>query len=176
MRHGKEMGPYVDTIVLRLTDIITSPAIPNSLTENAAIALGRLGMGSYQELAPHLANFAEQFIDAAEKVDFTEEKATAFEGFTMVVGQNPHAMEKCLAKFFRAIANYKGTRIPNSRTQDILIPLFHQVSPFPLCIGGQYLTNYQTLTGYKSLIPDFNAFMGQFSTDDQRVLRSTYNL
>ncbi|KAI9783346.1 MAG: hypothetical protein M1839_003880 [Geoglossum umbratile] len=159
MRHGKVMGPYVDTIVLRLTDIITSPAVPNSLTENAAIALGRLGMGSYQELAPHLANFAEQFLDAAEKVDFTDEKATAFEGFTMVVVQNPHAMEKCLAKFFRAIANYKGTLVSNSRTRDVLIPLFHQ-----------------TLTGYKSLIPDFNAFMGQFSADDQRVLRSTYNL
>ncbi|KAI9863437.1 MAG: hypothetical protein M1813_003879 [Trichoglossum hirsutum] len=159
MRHGKAMAPFVDTIVQRLTDIITSPNVPTSLTENAAIALGRLGMGSFQELAPHLGNFAEQFLDAAEKVDFTDEKATAFEGFTMVVGQNPHAMEKCLAKFFKAIAGYKGTLVSNSRTRDILIPLFHQI-----------------LTGYKSLIPDFNAFLNQLPADDQRVLRSTYNL
>ena len=102
------MAPYVDKLFPRLLQIIQRPDIPVSVTENAAIALGRLGLGSCDELAPHLDTFAFPFLDALAKVAETDEKDTAFRGFVMVVGRNPEAMESCLAAFFKAIARYKN--------------------------------------------------------------------
>jgi len=101
------MAPYVEKLYNRLVDIIQTPEIPSSVTENAAVALGRIGIGSCDELAPHLESFAYPFLDALQKVAETDEKDTALKGFCMVVGRNPEAMESCLVPFFRAIARYK---------------------------------------------------------------------
>lgn len=101
------MAPYIERLYNRLVTIIQTPDIPGSVTENAAIALGRLGLGSCDELAPHLETFARPFLDALKNVAETEEKDTALRGFAMIVGRNPEAMESCLVPFFRAIAKYK---------------------------------------------------------------------
>lgn len=101
------MAPYVERLYNQLVKILQAPEIPISVTENAAVALGRLGIGSCDELAPHLESFAYPFLDALQKVAETDEKDTALKGFCMVVGRNPEAMESCLVPFFRAIARYK---------------------------------------------------------------------
>lgn len=101
------MGPYVERLYNCLVKIIQTPDIPTSVTENAAVALGRLGLGSCDELAPHLESFAYPFLDALAKVVETDEKDSALRGFCLVVGRNPEAMESCLVPFFRAIAKYK---------------------------------------------------------------------
>jgi transportin-1 len=101
------MLPYVERLYISLLNIIQSSKVPASVTENAAVALGRLGLGSCDELAPHLESFAYPFLDALAKVAETDEKDTALKGFCMVVGRNPEAMESCLIPFFRAIARYK---------------------------------------------------------------------
>lgn len=122
------MEPYVEDLYQRLTSIILSPEVPESVHENAAIALGRLGMGAPQKLAPYLRDFAEAFLDTIEKVDWTEEKDSAFEGFARVVAYNPRAMESCLPKYFEAIARYKivtHTDVPRGHR---LKPLFYDVS------------------------------------------------
>lgn len=104
---GPGMGPYVERLYNCLVKIIQTPDIPTSVTENAAVALGRLGLGSCDELAPHLESFAYPFLDALQKVAETDEKDSALRGFCLVVGRNPEAMESCLVPFFRAIAKYK---------------------------------------------------------------------
>lgn len=104
---GGGMGPYVERLYNCLVKIIQTPDIPTSVTENAAVALGRLGLGSCDELAPHLESFAYPFLDALAKVAETDEKDSALRGFCLVVGRNPEAMESCLVPFFRAIAKYK---------------------------------------------------------------------
>jgi len=101
------MTRYVEQLYVKLIRILQSSKVPSSVTENAAVALGRLGLACCDELAPHLDTFAYPFLDALAKLAETEEKDTALKGFCMVVARNPKAMETCLIPLFRAIARYK---------------------------------------------------------------------
>ncbi|CAZ80855.1 unnamed protein product [Tuber melanosporum] len=150
LKQGSGMAPYVEKLYNRLVKIIQRPEIPSSVTENAAVALGRIGIGSCDELAPHLESFAYPFLDALQKVAETDEKDTALKGFCMVVGRNPEAMESCLVPFFRAIARYK-------HASPELSALFRQ-----------------TLIGYKSFITDFDLFMSAIPAPDREALKSRY--
>ncbi|KAK7526000.1 armadillo-type protein [Phyllosticta citriasiana] len=82
MRQKEGMAPYVEQLLQRLATILFNGKMPMSLNENAAIALGRLGIGNAQALAPHLATFAPYFINAIK-----------------------HAMEQCLLDFFAEMAS-----------------------------------------------------------------------
>lgn len=121
LQQGAGMQPYVSRLYERLLQIIQSSNTSSSLTENAAIALGRLGLNSADELASDLESFAHPFLDALKHVSETDEKDTAFRGFVQVVGRNPQAMESCLAPFFKAIAKYEE---PSPQLRE----LFGQVS------------------------------------------------
>jgi len=101
------MAPYVESLYTRLLAIVQTPDIPSSVTENAAIAIGRLGLGSCDDLAPHLKDFARPFLDSIKNVAETDEKDTALRGFAMIVGRNPEAMEDCLVPLFKCIAKYR---------------------------------------------------------------------
>lgn len=105
MRHKEGMAPYVDRLLNQLAVIMYSNGVPDSLNENAAIALGRLGIGCHQQLAPHLATFARPFLNAIRKVDWTDEKGHAYKGFVQVVLNNPQALEECLLDFFSEMAS-----------------------------------------------------------------------
>lgn len=120
LQQGAGMQPYVARLYTRLLTIIQSPQLSTSLTENAAIALGRLGIACADEFASHLENFAHPFLDALRNVSETDEKDTALRGFAMVVGRNPEAMESCLVPFFKCIAKYEE---PSRELHD----LFQQV-------------------------------------------------
>ncbi|RPB13173.1 ARM repeat-containing protein [Morchella conica CCBAS932] len=152
LQQGPGMGPYVERLYNRLVKIIQTTDIPTSVTENAAVALGRLGLGSCDELAPHLESFAYPFLDALQKVAETDEKDSALRGFCLVVGRNPEAMESCLVPFFRAIARYKGA---SAELNELFL---------------------QTLLGYKRFIADFDAFMSQIPPQDRESLRAKYAL
>ncbi|EWC47143.1 hypothetical protein DRE_03512 [Drechslerella stenobrocha 248] len=107
-RHpGTGMTPYVERLFTRLLAVIQTPDIPSSLTENAAIALGRLGLGCHEELAPHLATFAEPFLHTLAGVHETDEKDTAFRGFALIINNNPQALEECVDLLIESIAKYK---------------------------------------------------------------------
>jgi len=128
MQHGKGMGPYAGELLQRYVEIISNPNVTKGVVENAAIALGRLGLENYEQLAQHLPVFAQDFLNAMDEVEPTEEKATAFKGFTMIVSQNPQAMEKSLLHYFRAIARYEElSRLRNPSKQG-LHEVFQNVS------------------------------------------------
>ena len=95
----------------RCVEIINNPRVPKGVNENAAIALGRLGLDNYDLLAPHLPQFAEEFLISMDEVDPSEEKATAFKGFSLTVAQNPQAIEGVLLHFFVAIARYRDLKL-----------------------------------------------------------------
>lgn len=105
MRHQAGMDPYVEDLLQKLGTILFSQHIPESLNQNAAIALGRLGLGNNQKIAPHLAQFAPNFLAVMQSVDWTDEKLDAFRGFVQTVLENPQALEQCLLAFFSAIAS-----------------------------------------------------------------------
>lgn len=105
MRQGPGMAPYIDRLLSQLAIIMFNENVPESLNENAAIALGRLGIGCHQQLAPHLANFAMPFLKSMAKVGWTDEKGHAYKGFSQVVLDNPQALENVLIDFFIEMAN-----------------------------------------------------------------------
>jgi transportin-1 len=100
MRHKEGMQPYVERLLQRMGSILFDDKVPDSLNENAAIALGRLGLGSAQFLAVHLAQIAPPFLRAIKNVMWTDEKAHALTGFMQIILANPGAMEQSLLQFF----------------------------------------------------------------------------
>jgi hypothetical protein len=124
---GKEMGPCVDKLLQRLVVIITNLEVPDSLNENAAIALGRMGISSSAEIAPHLGSLAGPFLDSMKRISHTDEKTSAYKGFVMIVAQNPQALEKSLVEFFTQIARYKEVLTPIGVAESELRELFSQV-------------------------------------------------
>lgn len=106
MNEKQGMAPFVEKLYHHLMSIISNPEIPGSVNENAAIALGRLGVDCSQALAPHLAEFAKTFLQTIEPVDDTDEKGHAFLGFNRTIEKNPQAMEDCLLDYFKASAAY----------------------------------------------------------------------
>ncbi|KAK1240604.1 hypothetical protein MKX07_004632 [Trichoderma sp. CBMAI-0711] len=156
MQHLKGMQPWVPELLQRLVEIMTNPGVPKGLVENAAIALGRLGLGNAEQLAPALPKFAGEFLTAMQEVDPTEEKATAFKGFTMVVGQNPQALEKVLLEFFVSIARYQDMNLRNPIKQEL-----HEVFQ-------------NVLNVYKQLIPQFDDFVNRLQPQDQQALKTIY--
>ena len=99
-----DLSPYLDRLYQGLLTIISNEEVIDSVNENAALTLGRLGIGGSESLAPRLGEYADIFLKSMSKIDFTREKASAFLGFNQVVMRNPHAMESCLGDYFQAIA------------------------------------------------------------------------
>ncbi|KAH7362901.1 importin subunit beta-2 [Plectosphaerella cucumerina] len=158
MQDTKTIKPFVQELLQRFVEIITNPRVSHSVRENAAIAIGRLGLHSHEQLAPMLPSFAEDFLSSMETVEVSEEKATAFKGFTLVVAQNPQAMESALPQFFVAIARYQDLDLQNPIKQEL-----HDVF-------------LKILNVYRQLIPTFNDFVGQMQPRDQQALREKYSL
>ena len=104
MREKDGMQQYIDRLLQKIATILFTPNVPDSLNENAAIALGRLGLGCSQFLAPHLAQIAPPFIRAIENVMWTDEKGHALTGFMQIVLANPSAMEQSLLQFFNEMS------------------------------------------------------------------------
>jgi HEAT repeat protein len=142
MQYGKDMAPFVPEMLQRFVEIISNPGVPPGVCENAAVALGRLGLDHRELLAPHLAKFSEEFLSAMDEIDPSEEKATAFKGFALVVAQNPQAMEKDLLRFFTAVARYRDLKLQNPIKQELHEAL-QNVSCFsPFSLDEQRQSNH----------------------------------
>ena len=113
------LSPYADKLYQGLLSIITNEEIIDSVNENAAMALGRLGICCPDQLAPQLGEYASPFLKSMSKIDFTREKASAFLGFNQVVMKNPQAMESCLGEFFQSIAAFPSKSLSQEDYRDI---------------------------------------------------------
>ncbi|KAI0167354.1 armadillo-type protein [Pestalotiopsis sp. NC0098] len=152
------LAPFVPDLFRRLVEIIVDPNIPKSVSENAAIALGRLGLGNAGLLAPEVATWAEEFLNAMDEVDPSDEKATAFRGFTAIVEQNPMAMEKSLLHFFTSIARYRDLKLRSDAKH------------------GLHDDFQKIINVYRGLIPQFNDFVNQMQPQDRQALSANYGL
>ncbi|KXT13740.1 hypothetical protein AC579_10066 [Pseudocercospora musae] len=142
MRQKEGMEPYVDHLLAKLAVIMFSAEVPDSLNENAAIALGRLGIGCHQQLAPHLANFAPPFLHSMQKVSWTDEKGHAYKGFVNVVLDNPQALEKCLLDFFMEMANAPGVFLTGMQDDGPLAGFERVLVQYKQMIGGEGFDNF----------------------------------
>ena len=100
------LTPYLDELYHGLYIIINNEEVSDSVNENAAMALGRLGICCSDQLAPRLGEYARSFLKSMSQIDFTPEKASAFLGFNQVVMKNPQAMESCMGEYFQSIASF----------------------------------------------------------------------
>ncbi|OKL63621.1 hypothetical protein UA08_01019 [Talaromyces atroroseus] len=153
-----DLGPWLEKLYPALLTIISNEMVIDSVNENAAVALGRLGISKSELLAPHLQQFAQEFIKSMSKVDFSREKATAFLGFNRVVMHNPQAMESCLADYFTIISTFPQKSLSHDDYRD-LQRSFQQV-----------------LKGYQELIPGFDSFLSQLPPQVTQRLKSSYQI
>ncbi|CAI6084649.1 unnamed protein product [Clonostachys chloroleuca] len=158
LQHRKEMSPWVSQLATRFIEILGNPRVPKGLQENAAVALGRLGIDNADQLAGRLPEFADDFLNAMLEFDASEEKGTAFKGFTMIVAQNPQSIEKVLLDYFVAIARYQDMSLTNPIKQEL-----HDVF--------QNILNI-----YKQIIPGFDDFINRMQPNDQQTLRQNYTI
>ena len=120
------LSPYIEKLYQGLYSIITNEEVIDSVNENAAMALGRLGLCCSDRLAPLLGEYAGLFLKSMANIEFTREKASSFLGFNQVVVKNPQAMESCLGDYFRAIAMFPSKSVQQEDYHDILTS-FQQV-------------------------------------------------
>lgn len=156
MRQKEGMMPYIDQLKTKLATIMFSTTVPESLNENAAIALGRLGIGCHQQLAPHLGEFAGRFLQLMQRITWTDEKGHAYRGFTGVVLDNPAALESCLLDFFNEMASAPGIFLTSMGTDGPL-------RGFEL-----------VLTRYREMVPNFDQYLKHLKPEKELCLRQLY--
>ena len=106
-----EMAQYGESLLQRFYGILCHNGVPRSLHENAAIAIGRLGVGCGGVIAPHAATFAPLFLQQMKSIDSTDEKIQALEGISEIAILNPQGLEHCLVDFVGEIAEIEPSRI-----------------------------------------------------------------
>ena len=97
----KAAAPFVAQTRERLFGLVASAEVPSAVAENAAIALGRLGLRFAPELAPHLPTYARQLLEALAPVASAEEKGQCLLGFNHVVALNPVGLAECMIHYLR---------------------------------------------------------------------------
>lgn len=122
-----DLSPYIEDLYQGLSTIVKTEGVPETVEECAAMSLGRLGIGCSEQLAPHLADFAEPFLSTMAKVGATQEKASAFLGFNKVIERNPRAMESSLGDYFAAITSFPKREMSTPAFREVKLS-FSQVS------------------------------------------------
>lgn len=87
------LEPFVPGIIGRLVPILLNSKSPKSLSENAAVTIGRLGLVCPALIAPDLGTFAQAWCTALWEIKDNEEKDSAFRGFCMMVSANPSGLD-----------------------------------------------------------------------------------
>lgn len=118
VKAGTTLAPFVEPLYQALFVIIQHEDVPESVNENASMSIGRLGILAAEQLAPHLPEFSEPFLRSMTNISATQEKASAFIGFSRIIERNPRAMENSLAEFFAAIATFPKKEAPGMGFQE----------------------------------------------------------
>ena len=103
---GPQFHPFVQHLLPRLTILMNANNTPGPVLENAAIALGRMGLVCSDDVAPQLPAFSSAFIRALKDVRDNDEKDSAFRGFCTLIGKNPSGLTADLTNFVIAVAKY----------------------------------------------------------------------
>lgn len=107
---------FVVPLIQRLIPILLSQKSPRSLMENAAVAIGRIGLVCPAPIAPHLNLFARQWCVALWEIKDNDEKDSAFRGFCMLIQANPAGVQKDFMWFCNAVCKWMN---PSPELQDM---------------------------------------------------------
>lgn len=89
LKHGAAMSDYVAPLMERLIPLLLNSRVVRSLTENAAVTIGRLALVCPQTVAPHLGVFIKPWCDALAEIKDNDEKDSAFQGICLAIQANP---------------------------------------------------------------------------------------
>jgi hypothetical protein len=103
-RQTEGMSDYLEKFLQKLGVILFDQQVPQSMNENAAIAIGRLSLHNSDKIALHLADLAPHWVRSMSHVMMTEEKSDAMWGFNLAILKNPAAMETALLDYLNVIA------------------------------------------------------------------------
>ncbi|KAI7868535.1 armadillo-type protein [Spinellus fusiger] len=106
--NGPEIQPYIEPLLQRLLLVLSNPTRQRTLTENAAIAIGRLGLIFPHVVAVHLESFAHAWLIVLAPIRENDEKSSAFSGLCETIKSNPQGIIKEFIPFCTAIANYQN--------------------------------------------------------------------
>lgn len=157
--------PYLGNLVDLLIPVLNSSDTQHTVSENAAICLGRMGITGGQEVvAQRLPEFIYQWCSQMLYLIENEEKETAFQGMLNIISQNPDAG-------FGGLSNVQGKK---------------NLSVFVICIGNyaeppESLREMfsQVLNGYQSMLGKDvweSQVMSQVDAETRQALATFYNV
>lgn len=149
-RAGDKLAPFAEKLYGGLFAILQHEECPDTVNENAATSIGRMGLSCPDQLASHLPELAEPFLASMSKIVTTQEKASAFLGFNNLIQRNPQAMEGTLKDYFTAIAQFPQKKPEYTNVRES----FGHV-----------------MQGYKQIIPDFSGFRSSLPPNVQQKLQ-----
>lgn len=144
-----DIKDYLEKLINILIDLINSPAM-DTVLENAAITIGRIGISYPEYLSAHLSEFALNWSRSMLYLELNDEKESAFKGMCQIILTNPTGLNnESLIAFVNTIPVYTP---PNQE----LIQLFRKL-----------------LLGYKELLgQDWIPFLQSLS--DGELIDQTY--
>ncbi|WFD03877.1 hypothetical protein MOBT1_002573 [Malassezia obtusa] len=120
-RDDPELHPWIPELLAKLIAILRHPKSVKSLSENAAVTIGRLGLVAPHLVAPHLAVFLEPWCQALWDIKDNDEKDSAFQGLCEMIRTNPNGATQGFAYFCNAVVRWqKPSAALNERFAEIL--------------------------------------------------------
>lgn len=104
---AEALAPFLDAVADALVDLVNDASVEQTVAENAAIALGRLGLHLAAAIAPRLPQFALSWCRYMRDLESNEEKDLAFRGMCLMVRTNPGGMSNALSEFELAVREYE---------------------------------------------------------------------
>jgi len=155
MQYGPdpEFAHYVQPLMHNLVPILLHPKSPKSLTENAAVTIGRLGYVFPELVAPHLDVFAKPWCEALGDIKDNAEKDSAFKGFCALIITNSSGIMNSIAEFFIAIAKWQS---PSHELNDQFLHI---------------INGLRTMAG-----PQWDQFIAQLPEAARTQLKQRYNV
>ncbi|KAK7203867.1 karyopherin Kap104 [Myxozyma melibiosi] len=154
LKLGEDVRPYVAPLMEKLVVVVAvNGYVEQTIVENAAITIGRLGISCPDVIAPRLETFAAYWCKALRIIRDTDEKESAFKGMCKIVVVNPNGLQGCLPEFIEAIGMY-------TEPSDELLHMFSTI-----------------LSGYRGLVGDWDqVIMSQISDEVRQTLRDRYDV
>lgn len=102
----QELEQWVNPLIQRLIPVLLNPKSVKSLSENAAVTIGRLGLVVPDMVAPHLEVFLEAWCQALWDIKDNDEKDSAFRGLCEMIQVNPNGAAKGFVYFCNAVVRW----------------------------------------------------------------------
>lgn len=97
---------WVPDLLAKLMAVLVHPKCVKSLSENAAVTIGRLGLVATPLVAPHLPVFIEPWCQALWDIKDNDEKESAFLGLCRMIHANPNGATGGFAYLCNAIVRW----------------------------------------------------------------------